>query len=85
MALFDRLCGALECLLLDEEQTFVSADCCSTAGLFTAAADRSDGGVTSNTQCQELRPDRVDELSLGSDACEHQWRFGTRNGVFYRY
>jgi hypothetical protein len=39
LAHFDRLCGALECPLLGEEQTFVSADCCSTAGLFTATAD----------------------------------------------
>jgi hypothetical protein len=39
LALFDQLCGALECPLLGEEQAFVSADRSSTVGLFIASAD----------------------------------------------
>ena len=62
MALFDRLCGALECPLLGEEQAFVSADSGSTVGLFIASADRCDGGVANHAERRKIRADGVGDI-----------------------
>jgi hypothetical protein len=62
LALFNRLCSALECPLVGEEQAFVSADRGSTVGLFIASADRCDGGVASHAERRKIRADGVGNI-----------------------
>jgi hypothetical protein len=57
MALFDRLCSALECLLLWGKADIGQHDRGMTVGLFIASADRSDGGVASNAKVREISAD----------------------------